>query len=132
MTETNDFLLEIQGCFPRITVRDTTIQTWQEILEKVDYETCHQAYIKYLKSGESREPKPGDILTLTRSIRKPAKVYKAECDICNGRGFIFIVDQLGHESVARCNCDNSKNYPAFPAIKIDFWNKNKIGQVQIL
>lgn len=113
-------------------MKDTTIQTWQEILDKVDYKTCHKAYIKYLRSGESREPKPGDILALTRSMKKAVEIIFSECDLCQGRGFLFLIDQRGHESVARCNCENGKKHPAFPRIKMDFFKKNKLGQVEVL
>lgn len=117
--ETDRFLTEMQGCYPRISIRDTTIETWQEILEQVPYDTCHKAYINYLKTGESREPKPGDILSLARTLYTAVQINDVECEICQGRGMLMLVDPDGHESVGRCSCENGKKFPGFPIVKLD-------------
>lgn len=129
--ETANFLTEIQGCFPRISVRDVTIETWKEILDNVPYDLCHKAYIKYLKSGESREPKPGDILSISRTMHKPITVEHQDCKLCDGRGVLFILEPNGHESVARCKCSNGNLYPHFEIFKADFFRKNDLGRIEI-
>ncbi|WP_169314726.1 replicative helicase loader/inhibitor [Acetobacterium woodii] len=129
--ETTNFLEEMQGCFPRISVRDVTIETWKEILDNVPYDTCHKAYIKYLKSGESREPKPGDILSIARTLHKPITVERQDCELCGGRGLLFILEQDGHECVARCSCSNGNLYPHFPVFKSDFYRKNELGRIEV-
>ncbi|MBC3796451.1 replicative helicase loader/inhibitor [Acetobacterium tundrae] len=132
LNETNRFLLEMQGVYPRINVRDATIQTWQEILENPSYETCHKAYIKYLKSGEAREPKPGDILSISLSMYKAIVINEVECEICHGRGMLMLIDKNGHESVGRCTCENGKKYPVFPIVKLDFYHFNDMGRVEVM
>lgn len=130
--ETTNFLSEMQGCFPRISVRDVTIETWKEILDNVPYDLCHKAYIKYLKSGESREPKPGDILSLARTMYKVIDVNPVECDICRGRGVLFIVEPDGHECVGRCSCQNGKLYPHFPMVKLGFHRHTELGRIEVI
>ncbi|OFV68923.1 replicative helicase loader/inhibitor [Acetobacterium wieringae] len=128
--ETHDFLEEMQGCFPRISSKATAIETWQEILEKVPYETCHKAYIKFLKAGETREPKPGDILALARTLYKVTQIESVACDICKGSGMLMLIDPDGHESVGRCSCENGKKYPGFPIVKLDFYRYNQMGRIE--
>lgn len=128
--ETDRFLTEMQGCYPRISIRDTTIATWQEVLEKVPYDTCHKAYINYLKSGESREPKPGDILSLARSLYQAVQINEVDCERCHGCGRLILVDLNGHESVGRCSCENGKKYPGLPIVKLKFYKYDQMGRIE--
>lgn len=114
-----------------MSVSDTTIETWQEILEKVPYDSCHKAYIDYLKSGEYREPKPGDILSLARSWYQKVHVNNVECEICHGRGMLVLVEPDGHESVGRCSCENGMKFPGFPIVKLEYYHYNQAGRVEI-
>lgn len=130
--ETDRFLTKMQGCYPRISIRDTTIETWQEIFAKVPYDTCHKAYINYLKSGESREPKPGDILSLSRTLYQAVQINDVECENCHGRGMLLLVDLDGHESVGRCSCENGKKFLGFPIVKLDFYGYNQVGRIKTM
>lgn len=130
--ETGKFLEKIQGVFPRVSIKDTTVETWQEILEHLDFETCNKAYIKYLKSGESREPKPGDILSIGNNIFKPREVKQTACEYCHGSGIIMLLDSKGHESIARCWCHNGERQPHFKLLKMDFVQQDPCGRILFL
>lgn len=130
--ETASLLKKMSGVFTRISQSDAAIDVWQEILQEIPYEKCNQAFMMFLRDDGQREPRPGDILRISKSIYEPIVHYeKQPCYKCRSTGIVFIIDQFGHESVGSCDCINGAQHVGLPKIRRFNWNMDQLGRVKV-
>lgn len=117
--ETASLLNKIHGVFTRVSTSDVAIDTWNEVFEGVSYAKANRAYMTFITTEGSHDPKPGDILRIAKSFYDPIAEYeKVYCPKCHGTGIVTMIDQHKHETVAGCDCQNGAQHVGLPKINL--------------
>ena len=103
----------------------TTYQTeiWFENLKMINQDRFLQIINECFKEYKYM-PKLADLINLHKTLKYPTKEKKekVKCDICKGKGFIIYLrkipelSNINYQYVARCNCQNARDYMKFPSM----------------
>jgi len=54
---------------------------------------------------------------------------KDKCEKCRGTGYVFLIDDNGHESMGACDCVNGAAHPGLPVITKMYCKFDELGRV---
>lgn len=130
-SETQALMEKIKGVYSRLSINEISVEIWQKVLKNITYDKSYKAFIQYVATEGSYDPKPGDILRLANSMQEPIPINdKVSCDKCHGTGLMFLIDQHKHESVGACNCTNGLIIQGLPRISILLYEFDGLGRVK--